>query len=233
MAEASNSISTEDAWRIRSVLSPPRLSTYEPPSVTAKPGETSVQAAVRLYQWNAEVSAAFWPVINVFEVAVRNAISTVISQVHGQDWAHDPSFINKLPNPTGPVYNPRKDLKRMADLHKTTGKVIPELKMSFWEKMLTKRHDGDFWSLYMNVGFPYLPPGSHQAHRNELRSRYERVRKMRNRLGHHEAIFDSTRFSLQAIFFDMVQVLEWREPAVSDWVMQFELVQQTLTKRPT
>lgn len=219
------------ARRIESALTPPRLGSYFPPLVTVEPNETQTEAAVRLYQWNAEIAAAMWPVMHVFEVVVRNAVSDVITAVHGPSWTHQHAFWNKLPNPRG-VYSPRKDLIKQASQHPTPGKVIPELKMAFWERMFTSRHDNDFWSQHLQEGFPYIAAHTYQQGRNQLRAMYESVRRVRNRLGHHESVSDPTRFDLPKIHQNMMYVIGWRDPVVLSWVDSFQQVDATLERRP-
>ncbi|KAA8727977.1 hypothetical protein [Corynebacterium phocae] len=232
MTPSKFSITQQSANIIEKSLTNPRLNSYSPPLVTVQPGETAKQASVRLYQWNAEVAAALWPVMHVFEVTVRNAASEAINYVHGPNWAHDVSFQNKLPNPRPGLYNPRKDLRARADHFSTTGKIIPELKMAFWEKMFTARHDNDFWKHYLEQVFPNTPDLEYYSLRGEIREKYANVRKIRNRLGHHESVSDPNRFDLHQIFDDMMAVLEWRDPVIRNWVDSFQTVEQTLSRRP-
>lgn len=229
----------DSAQRIQSALSPARLRSYAPPLVACRDGESEVEAAVRLYQWHAELAAALWPVMHVFEVTVRNAISDAISVVHGTGWAHERSFLNKLPRAprdrsTNKIvgYGPYEDLKTQSTKHPSTGKVIPELKMAFWEKMLTSRHDQDFWERHLYVAFPCLPQGRNQVHRNVLREKYENVRKIRNRLAHHESVADPSRFDIDGIFNDIMTVLNWHSISLHDWVSSFERVQEVNSQRP-
>lgn len=172
-----------------------------------------------------------WPVMHIFEVVVRNAVSDVITAVHGPNWTHQQAFRNKLPNPQK-AYSPRKDLIRQGALHSTPGKVIPELKMAFWEKMFTARHDNDFWRYSLPVGFPYLAAPTYQVGRNQLRTMYESVRRIRNRLGHHEPVADPSRFDLLTIYQNMMYVIGWRDPVVLSWVASFQQVEKTLERCP-
>lgn len=229
-----------DAQAIEQCLSYGRVGSYHPPLVTCDQGETPVQAALRLYRWNAEITGALWPVMHIFEVTVRNAVSDAVSQVHGQNWTHDASFHMKLqPAPRDRStnkavgYGPREDIRNQSRRNPTPGKVIPELKMVFWEKMLTQRHDADFWNNHLFAAFPHLDPSRPvRDHRNALRTRFERVRKIRNRMGHHESIADSARFDLSQCFIGMTEVLSWRSPEIRSWVDDMETVQSVLSRRP-
>ncbi|QIX48227.1 hypothetical protein HFP48_00630 [Rhodococcus sp. DMU1] len=229
-----------DAQAIEKCLSPGRVGSYHPPLVTCSHNEVPLQAALRLYRWNAEIAAALWPVMHIFEVTVRNAVSDAVAHVHGPNWTHDASFHTKLrPAPrdrhTNKVvgYGARDDLQKQSRSHPTPGKVIPELKMAFWERMFTQSHDADFWNPYLFIAFPNLDSTQPvRVHRNALRTRFERVRKIRNRMGHHESISDATRFDLPQCFTGMMEVLSWRSSEIHAWVADFETVQDVLSRRP-
>lgn len=230
----------DDAKAIEKCLSSGRVGSYHPPRVSCDQSETPLQAALRLYRWNAEIAAALWPVMHIFEVTVRNAVNDAVSQVHGQNWTHDASFHAKLPpaprdRHTNKIsgYGPRDDLQNQSRQHPTPGKVIPELKMVFWEKMFTQRHDADFWNNHLFTAFPNLDSTQPvRVHRNALRERFERVRRIRNRMGHHESISDSTRFDLDQCFSGMMDVLAWRSTEIHAWVDDIENVKDVLLRRP-
>ncbi|OZF41821.1 hypothetical protein CH293_27465 [Rhodococcus sp. 14-2470-1b] len=228
------------AQEIEKCLSPGRVGSYAPPLIACEQGEQPLSAALRLYQWNTEIASAMWTVMHIFEVTVRNAVSDAVSEVHGQKWTHEPSFHSRLaPTPkdriTGkPIgYGPRNDLQKQSRIHTTPGKVIPELKMVFWEKMFTQAHDRDFWNPHLQAAFPNLDSSQPtRDHRNALRIRYERVRRIRNRMGHHESISDASRFDLDACYHGMMDVLAWRSSEVHAWVSSMETVQDVLRRRP-
>ncbi len=65
---------------IEALLSAARLRPY----LDACGGDAS--AAVELYEWNIGVSAAFWEVVVVAEVAMRNAMHDRLSDAYGPTW---------------------------------------------------------------------------------------------------------------------------------------------------
>ncbi|GAA4406827.1 hypothetical protein [Tsukamurella soli] len=234
MTEGDYTTTEAAATEIERCLSAGRLSSYAPPRVTPKTGEGAAQAALRLYRWNIEIAAALWPVTHIMEVAVRNAVSDAVTEVHGHRWTHDAAFHSRLPNPSrSSVYSPRRDIKAIAGRYDTPGKVIPEVKMKFWEQMFTARHDRDIWSHHLTDVFPHLPAGvSYQEHRKNIYHRFERIRVLRNRMGHHEPICDPARFDLDAVFEAVVDLVGWRSSETLAWLMDIENVQVTLASRP-
>jgi hypothetical protein len=55
-------------------------------------------------------------------------------------------------------YSPRKDLQSPRQAAPTTGKVIPELKFVFWQKMFTSRYDARVWDNHLRRVMPNLDP---------------------------------------------------------------------------
>ncbi|GMA23926.1 hypothetical protein GCM10025864_16850 [Luteimicrobium album] len=93
-------LSATDA-AVRSAVSTARLKPY-----LAETG-SNTNDAIRLYQWNIELSAAAYELLHFFEVALRNAIDAQLcrwnaEQVRdgaglGRDWLMDPaSLLNRL-----------------------------------------------------------------------------------------------------------------------------------------
>jgi len=171
-----------DAQKITSCLSTPRMTTYHQ-VVAHKPQHEQTLAALALYRWNVEVSAAFMAPIHLCEVVIRNAASDALTAVYGPRWVWDPSFTGALPDPPRPVYSPKRDLIQVRQHHATVGKVIPELKFVFWENLFTRRHDGRLWNRHLLTVLPNLDASQPtNVLRNTVRAEIETVRHIRNRV---------------------------------------------------
>ena len=132
------------------VLSAPRFATY----LATANGDPD--KALALYQWNLEVSAAFFIPLQICEVAVRNAIVKAIEAVYGPNWPWQPAFEISLATSRN-RFSPRTELIKHRNLP-TTGKIVAELKFIFWERMLTARHDGTLWNPHFRSVFPNTNP---------------------------------------------------------------------------
>ncbi|TAI86528.1 hypothetical protein [Pectobacterium versatile] len=138
---------------IKDSLSAARIGTYE--NVVGGPtGLLQTEKALKLYMWNAQISAAFFVPLHVCEVLTRNAISEVIETVYGDRWPWSIGFERSLPIPIH-GYKPKDDLISGRRNQPTTGKVIPELKFVFWQKMLTGRFDIRLWNNHILTAFPH------------------------------------------------------------------------------
>ena len=209
---------------ITAALSAPRMSRF----VAACANDAS--RAVELYRWNAEVSAAFMVPMHICEVVLRNAIAGTIQEVYGPNWyLPGTAFERSLPKPkTG--YSPSRDLSISRKGQPTAGKVIPELKFMFWVSMVTARHDARLWTPYIKKYFPSLPARSAPRDgRRMLHGRLEEIRKLRNRIAHHEPIFDR---ALAQDYSRIIDVISWTSPAATSWLCTFEKVTRGLSQRP-
>lgn len=217
--------SQDQLHHLPNVLSAPRFATY----LQARGGDQA--DALALYRWNIEVSAAFLVPLHVLEVTLRNAIVEAIEGVHGGTWPWSAGFIRSLPNPRAPNYSPKRDLQALCQKHQTAGKIIADLKFVFWEKMLTSRHQDRLWGNAFPVVFPNAPqvPVGSAQNRTDLRNDVEEIRKLRNRIAHHEPIF--TR-ALHDDLDRMVRAVRWRCNTTADWLLEIDPVAPLLAKMP-
>lgn len=171
---------------VRAALSAARMGTFE---AAAGVQSDDDPAALRLYAWNAKVSGAFLAPLHVCEVVIRNAVSDALEALYGPRWPWSATFERSLPDPMQ-GYRPRRDLQSARRAAQTTGKVIPELKFVFWQKMFTGRYDTRIWDQHLRRVLPNLDPAKPVATlRQAIYGDLERVRLLRNRIAHHEPIF--------------------------------------------
>jgi hypothetical protein len=217
------SYTPEELQKIPHVLSEPRFATY----LRAKNNDR--QLALKLYQWNLEVSAAFIAPLHVLEVVLRNATIDAIESVHGLNWAFNNGFIRSLPEPSN-GYKPRSDLINTSRRQPTTGKVVADLKFIFWEKMFTVRHDSRLWDNHLRRVLPFAPSTlSVQSIRSQVNSDIRDIRQLRNRIAHHEPIF--TR-QLSDDYTKILKLIEWRDDTASLWLDSIQNVTSLLPEKP-
>jgi len=217
---------------VKDALSANRVGTYEQAKGLTKPGlvvPLSLDKALELYAWNAQVSAAFMHPLHICEVVVRNGVANAIEVVYGANWPWSAAFIRSLPNPTV-GYNPRRDLLSARNGQTTAGKVIPELKFVFWQRMFTSRHDSRLWMPLMGTIFPNFPaatpiPGNRLWMFNAL----DGIRLLRNRIAHHEPIFAR---NLGDDFNVVCQLIERRCPNTATWMKAHQHVTNLLSAPP-
>lgn len=208
---------------ICSALSTPRMSTY----LFASSGNP--QTAVELYGWNGMVSAALMVPAHFAEVVTRNLVDEVVTAAYGAMWPWDNSFTQSLPSPKT-AFNPRRHLTQTREGFTSTGKVIAELKFVFWQSIFTSRHDTRLWSTRLANSLPGATEGSTDSDlRKRIYDDLETIRRVRNRVAHHEPIFNR---DLQKDLNRMLELIELRSPETAAWVRQLEDVSSLLLQRP-
>lgn len=221
------STNARTALHVSNALSAPRMATY---GHAAGSSPKSVQA-VELYNWNAAVSVALMHPLHIVEVVVRNGISEALTASYGPDWPWSHSFEQSLPNPCN-SYSARQDLIRTRGPYtagKRTSKVIPELRFVFWQNMFTKRHDGRVWSNHLVSTFPGLPRGALKSNRALLHTELESIRKLRNRIAHHEPIMAR---NLNDDFQKIIDVISYRCKHTSTWTVANTNAYQLINSQP-
>lgn len=219
-------LAAADILAIEGVISPQRISTY-----SAALGMKNNRRALELYAWNAEVSGAFMLPQQICEVAIRNAVSEVLEAIYGPQWPWAVGFERSLPDPKF-GFSLRKELAagRSKAPAGNTNKVIPELKFAFWVRLFTQRFDSRLWNPQLMAAFRGLPQGlSVQQCRQMIYDELDKVRGVRNRIAHHEPIFQR---NLAADYSRMIRLVTWRCPRTAAWLRNIETVSATLKQRP-
>jgi hypothetical protein len=222
---SNNNKATIDAVRL--ALSPARLATYEA-AARVNPADDDLSALV-LYAWNAQVSGALLAPLHVCEVVIRNAVADAFEAVYGHQWAWSATFERSLPDPIK-GYSQRKDLMSARRSALTTGKVIPELKFVFWQKMFTSRYDIRLWDPHLQRILPNMN-GTHTvaARRSAIYKDLEQLRNLRNRIAHHEPIF--TR-NLADDYQKILDLVGFRCSITSTWLDQNQTATKMIAEKP-
>ena len=198
---------------VRNALSLPRIETYEKALVAT--GDLG-PAAIALYDWNAQISGAFLAPLHICEIVLRNAVSDTLTAVYGVSWPWSQVFEKSLPS-SGGGYDPRIDLQSARKKQLTTGKVIPELKFVFWQKMFTARYDVRLWDVHLRRVLPNMDAARTITElRQKIYTDLEHVRFLRNRIAHHEPIF---RRNLAGDLDKIKGLIQFRCSITADWMM--------------
>jgi hypothetical protein len=210
---------------VRNALSLSRIETYDRAVVVI--GDVSPEA-INLYDWNAQISAAFMASLHICEVVVRNAVSDALTAVYGDRWPWSPGFQRSLSNPSV-GYNQIRDLQSSRRNQLTTGKVIPELKFVFWQKMFTDRYDFRLWNAHLRSVLPNLDAAKTITQlRQEIYADLDHIRHLRNRIAHHEPIF---RRNLADDLDKIKALIQFRCKETADWMMANQWVTLLLPRQ--
>lgn len=213
---------------IKNSLSQPRLSVYINQT-------QSLDEALELYRWNAQISSALFTCIQVCEVVIRNAVSEALCNTYGNQWVWDATFSGRLPtywkNTLQSVANKRnnRNVRKRID---TIDKAIPEFTFAFWQSIFTSRFDVDIWNNQLTIILPNIGSSQNISVANLREQVYrdmDKIRELRNRIAHHETI---TKRNLQDDLDTIMKTIGYRDQDTLDWLLGYEQVSGLLRNRP-
>lgn len=203
---------------IERTISFARLSRY----VRAASGDQT--KALNLYEDNLAISEALFGFLHGLEVAVRNSLhNKMTNDLGGTDWLRDGLALPWRTIPrlsfTAPMNGMINDARRTAGTGTPIGKVIAELPFGFWPSLISSQFHA-LWSVSLHKAFPHA-----HVPRRAVHWRLEVIRRLRNRIAHHEPILTSrnevyTGFAAQSTITlpHLLQCVEWISPATAQWM---------------
>ena len=167
------------------------------------------------YAWTQAVAAALWPVMGDFEVSLRNAIHRALSLHYGEvesfDWmCQRPNCALSVKAKMLPAWHCMSK-RQQTDIEKSREQVkksivmpddiVAHLTFGFWEKLLVglwhSSQPPGLNAKIMHSVFPYAPQGASYADpqfKSWVEKLLQRLRDVRNRIGHHDAIWTTPEF---------------------------------------
>lgn len=219
-----------DYSKLEYYLSEPRLNRF----LVACGG--SATKAEKLYGINLRVAGAAYPLLNLFEIFLRNALTAQISIFFNDpDWIiHQQNGFMSNPGLSKSNYFLRKSVQQAQTiiLRKggtvTAGNIVAEQSFGFWTSLFEPHHfrliGGAPLTCFVNK------PAS--VNRSILAAKLDGVRNFRNRIYHNEPICfkgGQVDFSdTMAIWQDIQDMLAWIDPELTTFVTQFDELKQKI-----
>jgi len=115
----------------------------------------------------------------------------------------------------------------------TVNDVVAGLDFGFWTTMLDSRFEQTLWRTILYHAFPnYTIVTGLPISRHEIEKRFNTLRDLRNRVMHHEPLFNR---NLQTDFGNISEAISWISDSVPQWVdhhSQWPLIQARQGNRP-
>lgn len=175
------------------------------------------------YLWNIALSEALYPTLHGLEIALRNAIQTAATDIHGTAyWFDQPIAIN----PKGSPDSRQRDFVRAArgkvakrKVQVTAGRIVAELNFGFWTTMLSGPYEQGLWTpsglRALDLAFPHVPR-SYRS-RKKIHGRCDSIRRgLRNPTFHFEPIWD--RQNLDQQHNNVLDTIGWMSPTFRDTI---------------
>lgn len=207
---------------IESTISQARLERYLP----AAKGDKHL--ALRLYVWNARLCEALYLPFQLAEVSSRNAVQKPVGKRFGPKWYESDKFRNILSDRMkDEIDETVKKEKAKRNKWFTENHVVAGLSFGFWVRLMTSSYDKQLWANGVVNSFPNVAKAEG---RPEIHARLERLRKFRNDVAHHVAIFDknpNTQFQNSLHLINLVC-------SETHWLTtELARVNQIINSRPT
>ena len=221
--------SAEALNEIETTLSPDRFATY-----MAKSGGDR-EGAARLYTWNTAVSAAFYGPLQALEIALRNAMHGRLSHVYGAAW-YDTAAAGLDRGALNRVAQSKQDLHRDG-YAVDPPHVIASLSFGFWVSLLGRggykdltrtrkaNYEMTLWRPALRAAFPHAAP----LNRSSAHQPLDYLRTLRNRIAHHEPIFER---HLQQDYQRILDLTGWVSPHKRAWIEAHSRLPELLAMFP-
>lgn len=189
--------------RLAPYISAARLRTYSTFFNPADPVEL-----FGCYLWSKEVAAAFFPLLQVLEVTLRNAIHNEAHQKLGAYWFDNIATKPKLNgnqhrlvrNQARSVRDARNKIRE--DLHLpqsatvSEDRIIAKMTFGFWTNLFSaayevNRNPQSLWPALLRPVFPNAPKGA--RNRAIIQGKLLTIKTFRNKAFHHEPVWNIGR----------------------------------------
>jgi len=165
-----------------------------------------LDGALTLYERNMRLSEAFYVPLQCMEVSFRNRLCAELVVRYGDEWPTN----NRAPlNPDA-----LEDIRNAADSTKkaapSVGDIVAALHFGFWVGLIGPRYDATLWRTALHKAFG-VGGGRPRA---IVHGRFNALRRFRNRIAHHEPIFDRDLIRSHS---EIIEAIGWMCADTSQW----------------
>ena len=167
-----------------------------------------LECALRMYELNTRVSAAFYGPLQGLEVLVRNDMNMQMQAAFGEDWL-DLSAVQLQPTQIDDI---KKTIAKIDQDEPSNGAIVAELPFGFWVGLLGPKNENEIWRKALYKAFVHRPRGTE---RKIVHNALDSIRRLRNRIAHHEKILHR---DLRANHATILEIAGWCCPVTRDWI---------------
>ena len=165
--------------------------------------------ALELYALNTQLSEALYTPLQILEVTLRNCIHTVLTDSLNECWLSNEGFL-VLEHQHLQLNKVRQDLAS-AGREPTPVRIVSALTFSFWVSLLSPGYEVLWQTTLHRIARREDGKG---LRRKDLAAPLARIRTLRNRVAHHEAII---HWDFPKHYSNIMQLTSWLSPAAGDW----------------
>lgn len=207
-------------WTLEDLLSTARLNAYR--AAAGRPDDW-----LRLYDWNSQVSAAFYESLHYLEVGLRNAFDRELSRWAREQESAEAWYVARQvwlnPGARRRIREARERATDRGTLPESHGKVIAELSFGFWWSLTADDYNRRLWGPCLRFAF------DGPVRRRTLHAALDDFRRLRNRIAHHEPVH------LRSLDDDYAQLLDTANrisPLLQEQIVATSRIPTVLAARP-
>ena len=203
------------------IISKERLEPY------LKHHKNDFDKAIAHYKSNIFISEAFYPMLAILEIGLRNSIDYQLSKhFNDKQWYDNIEFvkiasrfqINRISEARTNIMSEKKEI--------TSGRIISELSFGFWTSLFDTKFEMTLWK-NLRLAFPNCPKQIRK--RKTMSSKFNGIRKLRNRIFHHEAITWNLAV-LNSYKLQIIEGIKWLDKDLLDWITELNHIDETIDK---
>lgn len=171
--------------------------------------------ALQLYQLNTKLSEALYGLLQSLEVILRNAFHEQLSVALSTTW-YDTQYGSRSLLRPKEAESVRHAKDRILGLNNSIvpGQVVASLSFGFWVNLTSGDYEQSLWMrMKLYEAFPRRP--RHKFGRVDIYKRLNDLRRLRNRVAHHEPIFN---LKLRNELGKILETIDWISIDAAAWV---------------
>ena len=176
------------------------------------------------YLWNTAICESLYSPLQMVEIALRNSMHLALTAKFGSDDWYDCPRIMLTKFGQKEVDNAKDRLIQEKNLV-VPGRIIAELQFGFWTSLLAFHYEKDakIWPGLAKRAFPKAPREANM--RKFLHLRFTKIRKLRNRVFHHERIIHWK--DLVERHGEIIQAIGWINDGMEDLSLRLDRFLET------
>lgn len=197
----------------------------------------NLKKALLLYRSNLILSQAFYPILSVLEISLRNAIDKQLNNYFSDsNWLikqktgfMNDSLLNINPIPFYMKNNVNR-VQSKLNSSATHDKILSQLTFGFWTEFFHPKYYKILHGQPIHI-FSNLPK---HIKRNNIYNKLNSIRVFRNRIYHYEPIcFINSTFDvkhLKNIYSEIIELIQWFDNDLFEWVSKIDTTAIELEK---
>lgn len=217
-------VTAEQRAELHRLLSGGRMASYDDAVAVAR---ATHYDALDVYVFNMALAAALLGPLHMLEVITRNAMhEALISYTGRRDWWLDPRITLDTWHQSKIAEAGRNVASARAAGGPAIGPddVVAAVDFGFWASLLGSKYEKSLWQPALKSAFPQS-----RRPRQQLRVGLDSLRRLRNRVSHHEPVHARNSAS---DFEEIIRYIGFVSRPVATWVRDRSRVPAVLAARP-